>query len=71
MLGLVVIIVAALAVIAMANWLRAGGGYDVETDAIGSEPRSWKPHDVEPWQAEREFTERRIRGSNPRRSESP
>ena len=55
MLGLVVIIVAALAVIAMANWLRAGGGYDAETDAIGSEPPSWKPHEVEPWQAGREL----------------
>jgi hypothetical protein len=55
MLVLVVIVVAALAVIAMANWLRAGGGYDKETDPIGPEPPSWKPHEVEPWQAEREF----------------
>ena len=54
MLGLVVIVVAVLAVIAMANWLRTGGGYDEETDVIGSEPPSWKPHEVEPWQAEQE-----------------
>jgi hypothetical protein len=56
MLGLGVIVVAVIAVIAMANWLRAGGGYDEETDPIiGPEPPSWKPHEVEPWQAEREL----------------
>jgi hypothetical protein len=56
MLGLVVIVLALLAVIAMANWLRSGGGYDKETGPlIGTEAPGWKPHEVEPWQAENAF----------------
>jgi hypothetical protein len=44
-----------IAVIAMVNWLRPGGGYDRETGPIiGPEPPNWKPHEVEPWQREHE-----------------
>jgi hypothetical protein len=66
MLGLVVIVVAVLALIALINWLRAGGGYDEETEVIGSEPPSWKPHEVEPWQAEREFYREKAPENNAR-----
>jgi hypothetical protein len=51
MVGVLVAFVAVLAVIAMLNWLRTGGGYDEKTvHRIGPEPPGWEPKDVEPWE---------------------
>lgn len=52
-LGLLIIVGAVIAVLVTANWLRDGGGYDDKTvGRIGPEPKDWKPHEAQPWEAE-------------------